>query len=226
VPIFQQHTWTALLAITLGAWLVAQAPSADAQPDPYAAYYCDPSPGTKLLYSNRAYEIEPKPAGAPPLYYTYKILAPANQSQNVERESQFLFDDGSDPWEMKTSAEEIQGLWPLRPDKQVFLYRVNPRTKVADSVSLRVLGITQVGRGKEAFDSWELRRIDHYSDGTQFFQFLWYAPGICTLSAFTDSQHRFVRLLRVLNPGDSDYNRPLRVKHHHLYFADTNERVR
>jgi hypothetical protein len=35
-----------------------------------------------------------------------------------------------------------------------------------------------------------------------------------------------VRLLRVLKPGDPDYERPLERKKGHLYFADTGEIVK
>jgi hypothetical protein len=55
---------------------------------------------------------------------------------------------------------------------------------------------------------------------------LWYAPQLCTLSAFTDSQHRTVRLLRVLKPGDPDYDREVVRKNRRLYFVDTGEMVK
>lgn len=182
--------------------------------------------GTKILYSNRAYLIEPKPADAPPLYFTYRILAPTGRSQHVDRQSQFLFDDGTDHWDVKVGLNDLQNFWPLQPRKGLSLERVNRRTHETDDVSFLVLGLEPIGEGQHKYLSWEIRRIDHYSDGTLFYQFLWYAPEICVLSAFTDSQHRVVELLRVLRPGDRDYNRPLKVKRHRLYFADNNSPVK
>jgi hypothetical protein len=76
------------------------------------------------------------------------------------------------------------------------------------------------------YKSWKIRRLDAIEGGKSFVQFLWYAPQLCTLSAFTDSQHRNVRLLRILKPDDRDYARELTVKNHHLYFADKDEMVK
>jgi hypothetical protein len=226
VAINRQRLWKYPLAATLGTWFVIFGTSAEAQIDAYTASYCEPTAETRLLYTNRAYEIERKPADAPPLYYTYKILAPSGRSQHVERAGQFLFDDSSDHWDLQTSSNEIEDFWPLQPGKELDLHRINRRTNVTDNVSFLVLGLEPIGRGLNMHLSWKIRRLDGYNDGTQSFQYLWYAPDICTLSAFTDSQHRLVRLLRVLRPGDRDYDRPLKVEQHYLYFADTNERVK
>jgi hypothetical protein len=216
-----------LLAAALGALAGAFAPQARAQNEnPYAATYCEPEAGTKLLYTNRAYEIESKPVGAPPLYYSYKILAPGEGAQHVQRKSQLLFDDGADPWNVETGSDDVRDFWPLQPSKELTLERVDQKTGVHSEVSFLVLGLEEIEAGTRVHRSWKIRRLDRNSDGSHFFQFLWYAPELCTLSAFTDSQHRMVRLLRILKPGDPDYNRPLTVEKHRLYFADKNELVK
>jgi len=213
-------------AAVLAAWTGALAPGLRAQPDPYTAPYCEVPAGTKLLYSDRAYLIKPKPVDAPPLYFSYRILAPTGQSKHVKRRSQFLFDDGIDQWDVTMGLSGLQNFWPLQPDSQLSLERLNRRTHATDQVSFVVLGLEPIGEGRNEYTSWEIRRIDQYSDGTSFYQFLWYAPEICALSAFTDSQHRVVNLLRVLKPGDHDYNRPLKVEKHRLYFADNGSLVK
>lgn len=214
------------LAAALGLWISVLAPLAWAQDDPYAAGYCEPRAKTRLLYSNRAYEIEPKPANAPPLYYSYKILAPGTDRALVQRRSQLLFDDGTDKWEVETGSDEVRGFWPLQPSKELVIERKDRETGVHAEVSFLVLGLDPIESGSHVYRSWKIRRLDKSSDGSRYFQFLWYAPEICTLSAFTDSQHRLIRLLRALKPGDPDYDRPLEVKKHHLYFADNHELVK
>jgi len=220
-----KHGW--LLAAALGTLIGASAPMAQAQGEnPYSAGYCEPEAGIKLLYTNRAYKIEPKPMDAPPLFYTYTILAPGGGEQHVERRSQLLFDDGSDPWRVQTGADEVRSFWPLQPSKALTLDRSDPNTGMHSEVSFFVLGLEPIETTTHIYRSWKIRRFDHNSDGTHYFQFLWYSPELCTLSAFTDSQQRMVRLLRVLKPGDHDYDRPLAVKNHHLFFADSNEQVK
>jgi hypothetical protein len=218
--------WVWLPAMAFGACIVGFAPMAQAQVDAQEVAYCEPPAGTRLLYSNRAYEIEPKAPDAPPLYYTYKILVPPGRSQHVERLTQFLFDDGTDRWDVQKHADEILIFWPLRPGKQLALQRVDRKTGVAATVRFTVLGFDPMHMGSHVSHAWKIRRVDHFSDGSHFFQFLWYAPEFCTLSAFTDSQHRKIRLLRILKPGDRDYNRPLMAKNHQLHFADTGELVK
>jgi hypothetical protein len=215
-----------LLVVALGAWLGTFVPTAHAQSDASAAPYCEPAAGTKLLYSNRAYEIEQKSIDAPLLYYTYKILAPSLHSQFVERRGQLLFDDGEDRWEVLSKEQEIKDFWPLQPGRTLVLRRFDRATRVKSKVHFQVLGLEPIDSGTHVYQSWKISRLDENSDGTHFQQFLWYAPEICTLSAFTDSQHRTVRLLRVLKPGDADYDRSLTVKQHRLYFADSNEVVK
>ena len=194
----------------------------------YAAPYCEPMAGTRLLYTNRAYEVEPKALDAPPLYYTYRIVAGVGASERVERRSQLLFDNGvdADHWDAQTGADEFRTFWPLQPNNQLELDRVDRKTGVRGKVSFMVLGLDPIETDRRIISSWKIRRFDRYSDGATFIQFLWYAPELCTLAAFTDSQHRMVRLLRVLRPGDPDYDRPLDIRKHHLYFSDTGELVR
>ena len=219
-----KHGW--LLAASLGLWIGVAASGARAQDDPYTAGYCEPPAGTKLLYSNRAYQIERKPIDAPPLYYSYTILAPGGGKQHVERRSQLLFDDGTDKWEVQTGSDQVRGFWPLQPSKELVLQRYDRDNGIQAQVSFMVLGLEPIDSGGRVYRSWKIRRLDRYSDGSHYFQFLWYAPEICTLSAFTDSQHRMIRLLRILKPGDPDYARPLEVKRHRLYFADKEELVK
>lgn len=216
----------AWVAMMFGVWIGVSAPIARAQGDPSAAAYCEPAAGTKLLYSNRAYEIEQKAVDAPLLYYTYRILAPSLHSQFVERRSQLLFDDGDDRWFVVNHEEEIRAFWPLQAGEKLVLHRFGRATRVESKVTLEVLGPEAIDSGTHVYPSWKISRTDRNTDGSQFRQFLWYAPEICTLSAFTDSQNRMVRLLRILKPGDRDYDRPVEVKKHTLYFADTNEPVK
>jgi hypothetical protein len=218
------QVWLGLMALAL--WTGTFAVTARAQNDATAADYCEPAAGTKLLYTNRAYEIEKTPIDAPALYYTYKILAPALHSQYVERRSQFMFDDGEDRWDVLNAEQEVRGFWPLHSGKELVLHRVDRVTRVQSEVTFQVLGLESIDGGTQAYQSWKISRNDRNSDGSRFSQFLWYAPNICTLSAFTDSQHRAIHLVRVLKPGDRDYDRPLTVKKHQLYFADTNEPVK
>jgi len=207
------------------AALCALAAPAQAQVAPTGAY-CEPAPGTRLLYSNRAYEIEQKLPDAPRLYYTYRILAPALHSQFVERRSQLLFDDGEDRWFVLNAEQEMQDFWPLQAGKQLTLHRENRANRTQSDVSFQVIGPEAIDGNGRTLMSWKIERHDRNSDGSVAEQVLWYAPELCTLAAFTDSQKRTIRLLRVLKPGDKDYDRPLEVREHRLYFADKNELVK
>lgn len=191
--------------------------------DPYTAEYCEPDAQTKLLYSNRAYLILPKAPDTPALYFTYQIL---QTGKFVQRRGQFLFDDGDDRWELESNPEALRLFWPLRPEKKLELDRVDRTNGVHSHVTFVVLGLEPITVNGTPYKSWKIRRLDSMEGGKSYVQFLWYAPALCTLSAFTDSQHRTVRLLRVLKPGDPDYDRDVVVKQHHLYFADKNEPVK
>lgn len=191
--------------------------------DPYTALYCEPPAETKLLYTNRAYLIERKPEDAPPLYYSYAILG---SDRRVERRGQLLFDDGDDHWEIEGDSDRLGLFWPLRPQKTFVLNRVDRTNGAHAEVSFAVLGLEPIEVGNRPYRSWKIRRVDKIDNGTTFVQFLWYAPELCTLSAFTDSQHRMVRLLRVLKPGDADYGREIVRKKGRLYFTDKNEPVK
>lgn len=212
-----------LAFLALGQLLLAQIPALAQGVDIYAAPYCEPPPQTKLLYSNRGYLILPKPANAPAFFYYYQILGTQTK---VERAGQLLFDDGQDRWDLASNPDGLGQLWPLRPQKKFDLDRVDGASGVHAKVSFEVLGLEPVQIGDKLYRSWKIRRLDHADDGTTFLQFLWYAPELCTLTEFTDSQHRLVKLLRVLKPGDANYDRPVVRKKGHLYFADTNEEVK
>lgn len=207
----------ALAILPLGA-----APALAQGIDPYTAPYCEPLAETKLLYTNRAYLILSKPKDAPAFYYSYTILG---TQQRVDRIGQLLFDDGDDHWELQSDAEGLRLLWPLRPQKQFVLQRVNRTTGVHAKVSFVVLGLEPITVGGKLYRSWKIRRLDSADNNTTFVQFLWYAPELCTLSAFTDSQHRLVRLLRILKPEDPDYGRAVVRRKGRLYFVDTGEPV-
>lgn len=211
-------SWVAV--VLLGA---AVMPAHANDTNPYAASYCEPAPETKLLYTNRAYLILPKSPDAPPLYFSYRILG---TDQFVQRHGQLLFDDGADHWDLESDADGLKLLWPLRPQNHFELDRVDRTTGVHAHVSFLVLGLEPIEVQKQVYRSWKIRRLDKFQDGTSFLQFLWYAPSLCTLSAFTDSQHRLVKLVRVLTPGDPDYDRPVVRRKGRLYFADTNEQVK
>jgi len=191
--------------------------------DPYTAEYCEPDPQTKLLYTNRAYLVLPKPPDAPALYFSYKIL---ETDTFVQRRGQFLFDDGGERWKLESNPDALRLFWPLRPDKRLELDRVDSSTGVHGHVTFVVLGLEPIAVNGIPYKTWKIRRLDTVEGGSGFVQFLWYTPALCTLSAFTDSQHRTVRLLRVLKPGDPDYDRELVRKNRRLYFADTGEMVK
>jgi len=208
------------MALTaLGAGHGARAQSTN----PYTAEYCEPDPGTKLLYTNRAYLVLPKAPDSPALYFKYKIL---ETGKFVERRGQFLFDDGNDRWELESDPEALRLFWPLRPEKKLEIERVNRTNGEHSNVTFVVLGLEPIMVDGVPYKSWKIRRLDAMEGGKSFVQFLWYSPQLCTLAAFTDSQHRNVRLLRMLKPGDRDYDRDLVVKSHHLYFADKDEMVK
>ena len=208
--------------LLLGALAIADAARAQST-DPYTAEYCEPDPQTKLIYTDRAYLILPKATDTPPLYFSYQILG---TRQLVRRNGQFLFDAGDDQWQLQSDPDAIRRFWPLKPEKMLELERVNRSTGAHAHVSLVVLGLEPIQVNHVSYQSWEIRRLDTVTDGESSMQFLWYAPELCALSAFTDSQHRFVRLLRILKPGDPDYDRSLVRRNHHLYFADTGEMVK
>src|SRR5215472_12584566 len=79
---------------------------------PRAQGTTDPDPDTKLLYTNRAYQVLPKAPDTPALYFTYKIL---DTGKFVQRRGQFLFDDGDDRWQLESDPEALRLFWPLRP---------------------------------------------------------------------------------------------------------------
>ncbi len=191
--------------------------------DPYAAQYCEPEPQTKLLYTSRAYLILPKASDAPALYYSYKIL---ETGKVVRRHGQFMFDDGGDRWELESNPGALRLFWPLRPEKKLEIKRVDRTNGQHSHVTFVVLGLEPITVNGIPYKSWKIRRLDTIEGGKTFIQFLWYAPALCTLSAFTDSQHRTVRLLHVWKPGDPDYDRQLVRKKGRLYFADTGEIVK
>jgi len=191
--------------------------------DPYTAPYCEPAAQTELIYNNRAYMILPKPADAPPLYFSYIIL---HTQKRVERYGQLMFDDGDDQWDIESNTDGFVQMWPLKPNNRFQLDRIDRTTNKRAKVTFVVLGLEPIEVGNRNYRSWKIRRLDQFETGGNFIQFLWYSPELCTLSAFTDSQHRLVRLMRILEPGDPDYNRPVVRKKGKLYFSDTNEPVK
>jgi hypothetical protein len=210
------------LAIALTALGMAQGARAQST-DPYTAGYCEPDPQTKLLYTNRAYLILPKKPDSPPLYFSYQIL---ETGKFVQRRGQFLFDDSDDNWQLESNPDALRLFWPLRPEKKLELNRVERTTGAHSQVTFVVLGLEPLTVNGIPYKSWKIRRLDTVEGGKSTVQFLWYSPGLCTLTAFTDSQGRTVRLLRVLKPGDADYGREVVRKNRRLYFADTGEMVK
>ena len=212
------RAWLVAL-VMLGTVSAARAQSADA----YAATYCEPDPQTKLLYTNRAYLILPKAPDTPTFYFSYKIL---ETGKFVQRRGQFLFDDGDDRWKLESNPDALRLFWPLRPEKKLAIERVDRTTGAQARDTFVVLGLEPIEVDHLPYKSWKIRRLDTIDGGKSSVQFLWYAPELCTLTAFTDSQQRTVRLLRVLKPGDPDYDREVVRKKRHLYFADTGEIVK
>jgi hypothetical protein len=209
-----------LLAVAVG---VFAAPARAQSNDPSAGAYCEPPPQTKLLYSNRGYLILPKPADAPPLAYSYSILGTA---RSVVRAGQFMFDDGGDRWAFESNPEGLTQFWPLKPQKQFDITRINRYTRGKALVSFVVVGTEPITVGARSYKSWKIRRTDHVEGGSTTTQLLWYSPELCTLSAFTDSQQRTITLLRVLKPGDPDYKREVAARNGKLVFTDTGEAVK
>jgi hypothetical protein len=190
---------------------------------PLNGAYCAPAPGTKLLYTNRAYLILPPPPNAPPLLYSYSIIG---TERKVERQGQMLFDDGTDRWAFETNPEGLSRFWPLKLQNKFDIERIDRGTRNHALVTFTVVGTESVDANRGKYRSWKIRRFDHMESGSTFEQFLWYAPDLCTLVKFTDSQQREVKLLRVLKPGDKDYNRPVARRGTSLYFTDKNEIVK
>ena len=217
------HAVGIALVVALAMLGAAQGVRAQGNTDPYSAEYCEPEAPTKLLYTNRAYLILPKAPDTPALYFTYQIL---ETGKFVQRRGQLLFDDGDDRWQLESNPEALRLFWPLRPGKKLELDRINRTNGEHSHVAFDVLGLEPVTVNGIPYRSWKIRRLDTIEGGKSFVQFLWYAPQLCTLSAFTDSQHRNVRLLRVLKPGDADYDRALVRKKGRLYFADKDEPVK
>ena len=213
--------WGALLA-AVAALAVPTLAGAQSS-DPYAAGYCEPLADTKLLYTNRGYLILPKPQDAPNFYYAYTILG---TGKKVERRGQLLFDDGDDRWDFDSHLSTLDQLWPLRPEKRLEIDRAERKTGMKAHVTFTVLGLEPIEVQHREYKSWKIRRLDRYEDGRTFVQFLWYSPELCTLAAFTDWKNRNIKLIRILKPGDKDYDRAVVTKNRKLYFADTNELVK
>ena len=93
-------------------------------------------------------------------------------------------------------------------------------------VSFIVDGVEPIQVQGHSYSSWRVKRQDRLEDKSTTSQTLWYSPELCTLTQFTDSQERTVTLLRVLHPGDRDYNRAVVRRLHRLYWADTNQLVK
>ncbi|MGH7125800.1 MAG: hypothetical protein ACREFI_15610 [Stellaceae bacterium] len=188
-----------------------------------SAAYCEPPPQTKLIYSNRGYLILPKPADAPPLAYSYSILG---TERSVVRAGQFLFDDGGDRWAFESNPEGLTQFWPLKAQKHFDITRINRFTRGKALVSFVVEGTENINAAGRVYRSWRIRRTDRQEGSSTTTQLLWYSPDLCTLAAFTDSQQRTITLLRVLKPGERDYNRPVTRRDGKMVFTDTGEAVK
>lgn len=186
--------------------------------------YCEPAVGTKFLYTDRGYLIEPKlAAGVTSIEYRYQILG---TQRHVERYGQFLFDDGGDRWAFESNPQGLSEFWPLSMRKHLEIERHDRYTRAHAFVSLVVKGTEPVPVGDRSYPSWKVERQDRLEDKSTTSQTLWYSQELCTLTQFTDSQERTVTLLRILHPGDRDYNRPVVRRQHQLYWADTNRPVK
>jgi hypothetical protein len=188
-----------------------------------SAEYCEPAPQTKLVYTNRAYLILPKPPDAPPLTYSYSIMG---TERKVVRTGQFLFDDGGDRWAFETNPDGLTQFWPLKARKHFDITRINRFTRGKALDSFLVEGTENIDAAGRIYRSWRIRRTDRVEGGSTTTQVLWYSPDLCTLSSFTDTQERTVTLLRVLKPGDRDYNRPVARRNGKMVFTDTGEAVK
>lgn len=188
-----------------------------------AAAYCEPAPQTKLIYTNRGYLILPKPADAPPLAYSYSILG---TERSVVRAGQFLFDDGGDRWAFESNPEGLTQFWPLKAQKHFDITRINRFTRGKVLVSFVVEGTESISAAGRIYRSWRIRRTDREEGSSTTTQLLWYSPDLCTLAAFTDSQQRTVTLLRVLKPGERDYNRAIARRDGKMVFTDTGEVIK
>jgi len=214
----RRSLWLAMLLVAVPAFAgTARAQGSD------SGAYCEPPPQTKLIYTNRAYLILPKPADAPPLAYSYSILG---TERSVVRAGQFLFDDGGDRWAFESNPDGLTEFWPLKAQKHFDITRINRFTRGKALVSFVVEGTESINAAGRIYRSWRIRRTDHEEGGVTTTQLLWYSPDLCTLAAFTDSQQRTVTLLRVLKPGDRNYNRAIARRDGKMVFTDTGEVIK
>ena len=208
-------------AVVLAAMLlVVGAGAALAQ----SAAYCEPQAGLRLLYTDRAYLIVPKSASLGPMVYSYTLQG-MQFDRHVDRYGQFLFDDGGDRWAFESNPDGLQKFWPLKRGNKLGIEKIDRNTRNHALVTLTVVGTEPVQVGNRSYVAWKVRRYDNLEEKATFEQFLWYAPELCTLAAFTDSQQRRIDLLRILKPSDRDYKRPVVRKQGQLFFADTNKPV-
>ncbi len=213
-----------LIALLVATATVGFAGSAHAQGvDAASGDYCEPAPQTKLIYTNRAYLILPKPADADPMSYAYSIIG---TERRVLRAGQFLFDDGGDRWAFESNPDGLARFWPLRPRTHFDITRINRFTRGKALVSFVVEGTEMIGAAGRSYRSWRIRRTDREEGSSTTTQLLWYSADLCTLAAFTDSQQRTITLLRVLKPGDRDYSRPIARRSGRMVFADTGEIIK
>jgi hypothetical protein len=203
------------LAAAIGAAALVGAPAMAAGGDgAYSARYCSPAPGSKLLYSDRAYLILDTPKGASPLEYSYEIL---HKKERVKRVGQLLSDEGD---ASAADPAALARLWPLQPGNKIGFHTRREDRSVVE-VSLNVLGIDVVETPGHSYTSWKILRTERDDRGRRVTQTLWYAPELCALAAFTSSKNKVIRLVRVLHPGDPGYDRPLdRVKGKLVYADD------
>jgi hypothetical protein len=209
---------------TLGFALLLALPARAAS---YTADYCEPKPGVKLLYNDRAYLVLAKTDADQQMQYSYQILTGNGKAQ---RTGQIIFREDDETWEIDPDQEGVGALWPLQPDKTYSFVRVERGGEHAGeriTVEFKVVGLEPLSFASRQMPSWKIRRLDRDAKGAvRFFQFMWYVPEFCALAGFTDSQSRYVTLLRVLKPGDPDYDRPLARRKGKLVFSDTGEAVK
>ncbi|MGE5202335.1 MAG: hypothetical protein ACM3O6_09750, partial [Acidobacteriota bacterium] len=124
-----------------------------------SAAYCEPKPGLRLLYTDRAYLIEPKAASAPALVYSYTLQG-MQFERHVDRYGQFLFDDGGDRWAFESNPGGLEQFWPLRQGGKLGLEKIDRNTRNHALVSLNVIGTEPVQVGNRSYVAWKVRRID------------------------------------------------------------------
>ena len=84
------------------------------------------------------------------------------------------------------TALEREGVKQIRYGVNDIRYQVSldHAQLLVENEKFRTLGLEPITVNGLPYKSWKIRRIDTIEGGQTYVQFLWYAPQLCTLSAF------------------------------------------